>query len=161
MSFKASRIIVSVFKPKKSILITPASSITLPSYCVTSRSESFATATGIMSVKSFGAMIIPAACIPVPRTEPSSTMASFNTLPASVFVAAKYLRSSFTPSSSSPLRPSLSFKLLSPSIGAVKTRRSDMPGLSGTNFANTLASCKGKSNTRATSLILILAAMVP
>ena len=38
---------VSVFNPRKSILITPASSITFPSYCVTSNGESLEMATGI------------------------------------------------------------------------------------------------------------------
>ena len=47
------------------------------------------------------------------------------------------------------------------SIGAVNMRFREMPGLSGTNFAKVLACANGKSNTRATSLILILAAMVP
>ena len=41
--------------------MTPASSITLPSNWVTNKSESFATATGIKSVKSQGAIIKPAA----------------------------------------------------------------------------------------------------
>ena len=53
--------IESVFKPKKSILSTPASSITLPSICVTHKVESLAVATGIISVKSLGAIMIPAA----------------------------------------------------------------------------------------------------
>ncbi len=65
-----------VFKPKKSILITPASSITFPSICVTHKSESAAVVTGIKSVKSLGAMMIPAACVPVFLTLPSNLSAS-------------------------------------------------------------------------------------
>ena len=71
-----------VFKPKKSILITPAFSIIFPSYCVMSKSTSLLVATGINSLKSLGAIMIPAACIPVPLTEPSNISACRNTSPA-------------------------------------------------------------------------------
>jgi hypothetical protein len=77
------------FKPKKSILITPAFSMMLPSNCVISRFTSFTAQTGISSVRSLGAMMIPAAWIPVLRTEPSSFSASRSTCP--VHVIAVYL----------------------------------------------------------------------
>ena len=70
----------NVFNPRKSILITPAFSITLPSICVSHKLDSLEVATGMSSIKSFGAMIIPAACTPVLRTEPSSRSASCKTL---------------------------------------------------------------------------------
>ena len=79
IKFSASLMMVNVFKPRKSILITPASSMILPSNWVTNKSESLEVATGIISVKSCGAMIIPAAWIPVLRTDPSRTKASFKT----------------------------------------------------------------------------------
>ena len=41
--------------------------------------EAFATQTGINSIRSFGAIMIPAACMPVFRTEPSSLSASCST----------------------------------------------------------------------------------
>ena len=65
---------------------------------------------------------------------------------------------------SSDWYPSFSAKDLSPSFavnGACKQRPSSVPGLSGTNLANKLDSDNGKSITRATSFILLFAAIVP
>ena len=53
--------------------------MTDPSICVTHKVESFAVATGMISVKSLGAMMIPAAWMPVLRIEPSKRSASCNT----------------------------------------------------------------------------------
>ena len=76
---RASLIIDKVFKPKKSILISPVSSITEPSYCVTSIfspvSLSSAVLTGTQSVISSRQMIVPQACTPVLRTFPSNIFA--------------------------------------------------------------------------------------
>ena len=75
----ASLMIDNVFKPRKSILIRPVSSITAPSYCVTSIfspvSLSSAVLTGTQSVISSRQMMVPHACTPVPRTLPSSILA--------------------------------------------------------------------------------------
>ena len=152
-----------VFNPKKSILITPASSITDPSIWVTHKSESLAVATGIISVKSLGAIIIPAACIPVLRMEPSNFSASCNTnalKSVPLYISLNFLMLSM----SSAWYPSFSANDFSPSLavkGACKQRPNSVPGLSGTNFANKLDSDNGKSITRATSLILLFAAIVP
>ena len=155
---------VRVFSPRKSILITPASSITLPSIWVSHKWESLEVATGIRSVRSCGAMMMPAAWIPVLRTEPSSRSASCSTLPAGVSTCLYMSRSFFTLSSSSFPNPSFSSSDFSPSfafIGACNTRFNSIPGLSGTSLASALDSARGRSITRATSLILIFAAMVP
>ena len=75
----ASLMIERVFSPKKSILISPVSSITEPSYCVTSIfspvSLSSAVETGTQSVMSSRQMIVPQAWTPVLRTLPSSILA--------------------------------------------------------------------------------------
>ena len=152
---------VRVLRPKKSILITPASSITEPSYCVSRSSESFTVATGIISVRSEGAMMIPAACTPVPRTEPSSTIASRRTILSAVPSASRNSRRRFTFSRSSPVKPSLSAREPYPFMGAVSTRLSEIPGLSGTSLAMALDCSSGRSSTRETSFIDILAAIVP
>ena len=70
-----------VLRPKKSILMRPVSSMTLPSYCVTSSfspvSLSSAMLMGTWSVMSSRQMIVPQACTPVLRTLPSSIFAYF------------------------------------------------------------------------------------
>ena len=71
----------SVFSPRKSILISPVSSITFPSYCVTMvfslESELLSTAvlTYTQSVMSSRHIMTPQACTPVLRTVPSSSRA--------------------------------------------------------------------------------------
>ena len=122
-----------------------------------------AVATGIISVKSLGAIMIPAACIPVLRIEPSKRSASCKTA-ARKSLPLYISRNFFTLSISSGWYPSLSAKDFSPSFtvkGACKHRFNSVPGLSGTSLASKLDSDKGKSITRATSLILLFAAMVP
>ena len=68
-----------VFNPRKSILIKPVSSITEPSYWVTSIfspvSLSSAVLTGTQSVISSLHIIVPHACTPVLRTFPSNILA--------------------------------------------------------------------------------------
>ena len=75
----ASLIIERVFKPKKSILINPVSSMTEPSYWVTNIfspvSLSSAVLTGTQSVISSRQIIVPQACTPVLRTLPSNILA--------------------------------------------------------------------------------------
>ena len=66
---------VRVFKPKKSILSSPADSTTLLSNWVTSISESLAVAIGTCSRISDGVMITPQACTPRLRIDPSMTRA--------------------------------------------------------------------------------------
>ena len=76
----ASLRIDRVFSPKKSIFISPVSSITLPSYCVHSSflpgfSLSSAVDTGTQSLMASRQMIVPQAWMPVLRTLPSSILA--------------------------------------------------------------------------------------
>ena len=75
----ASFITESVLSPKKSIFMRPVSSMTLPSYWVTSIfspvSLSSAMLIGTGSVMSSRQMIVPQACTPVLRTLPSSIFA--------------------------------------------------------------------------------------
>ncbi len=160
MSTNAFLMMLSVFNPRKSILITPASSITLPSICVSHSSESFEVQTGIKSVKSFGAMIIPAAWIPVLRTEPSRISASCK-MRAGRSSPLYTCLSFFTVSSSSGPNASFSLKLFSPVKGACNTLFNDTPGRSGTNLDKARLSGNGRSITRATSAMLDLAAIVP
>ena len=117
----------------------------------------------MMFFKSSGAMMIPAACKPVLRTEPSNRAASFNTC-ACRLSPFNISRSFFTFSKSSPPMSSFSCKLFSPSFfvnGANSILFRFVPALSGTSLASILLSANGRSSTRATSFILILAAIVP
>ncbi len=79
MSASASSRIVSVLRPRKSILNRPKSSIYLPSYCVTTASAAPLLPrwieTGTYWLTSPGAMMTPAAWTPVCRAEPSRTVA--------------------------------------------------------------------------------------
>ena len=68
---------VSVFKPRKSILSSPASSTTELSNWVTKKSESFALVIGTNSEISLGVIITPHAWIPVFLKEPSKRLACF------------------------------------------------------------------------------------
>ncbi len=142
----ASIMIDRVFRPRKSILIMPVSSITLPSYCVTSTlepSESVAVDTGTQSVMSSRPIITPHACTPVLRTFPSSCWAKSITSRTSGLGLSASAANSLT-----NLRQFL--KLTLPS-GI----------LSGTRRARRLASGNGSSMTFATSFMAILVAMVP
>ncbi len=160
---RAFLMIVSVLRPRKSIFITPASSIMLPSICVTHRSDSFDVHTGISVVRSVGAMMIPAAWIPVFLTEPSRRSAVLSTSPSRVGPLYRS-RIFLTVSISSAPSPSFSSSDCSPSftvIGAFNTLLSVMPSLSGISFASAFDSGSGRSSVRATSLMLIFAAIVP
>ena len=157
---------LSVFNPRKSIFITPASSIEPPSICVSQSSDSFEVATGNKSVKSFGAMMMADAWIPVFLTDPSRISASCNILLCKVSPAYRS-RNFFTFSISSPCNCSFSSKDFSPFFaslvvkGACNKRFKFIPGRSGTSFEIALLSAIGKSITLATSAILDLAAIVP
>ena len=70
----------SVFRPRKSILISPVDSMTCPSYCVqlvfvSLKSGSSAVLTGTQSEIGSRQMMKPQAWMPVPRTVPSSILA--------------------------------------------------------------------------------------
>ena len=143
----ASLIIDNVFNPRKSILINPVSSITEPSYWVTSIfspvSLSSAVLTGTQSVMSSRQIIVPQACTPVPRTLPSSILA--------------YLRVSRTNGSDDA-----SAACSSGTYSMAFRRFSFLSGiLSGTSFARRSDSERGSFCTRATSLIASLVAIVP
>ena len=118
MRIKAVFRILKVLSPKKSIFITPASSIEPPSICVNHNSDSFEEATGKRSVKSFGAIIIADACIPVFLTDPSRISASckivlFKSVP--LYIS----RSCFTFSISSGNNCSFSSNDFSPSLASL------------------------------------------
>ena len=137
-----------VFKPKKSILISPVSSMTEPSYWVTSISSpvslSFAVLTGTTSEISYRPMMTPQAWTPVLRTFPSSICAYFS---VSRTNGSGPVAASFNSGTYSIASFSLNFF---------------MSGiLSGTNFAKRFASARGTFCTRATSLMADFVAIVP
>ena len=143
----ASLIMDKVFSPKKSIFIKPVSSMTEPSYWVTNIfspvSLSSAVLTGTQSVMSSLQMMVPHAWTPVPRTLPSNIWAYF-----------KVSRTKGSGDASAACNSgtySMAFARLSFLLGI----------LSGTSFAKRSASAKGSFCTRATSLMAILAAIVP
>ena len=143
----ASFIIDNVFSPRKSILINPVSSITEPSYWVTSIfspvSLSSAVLTGTQSVISSRQIIVPQACTPVPRTFPSSILA--------------YFIVSLTKGSGDA-----SAACNSGTYSMAFFRFSFLSGiLSGTNLAKRSDSASGSFWTRATSLIASFVAIVP
>ncbi len=74
ISFTASLITVSVFKPRKSNLTSPASSTSSFANCVTS-SPFCPRQRGTYSQSGFSPMTTPAACMPVERVSPSSARA--------------------------------------------------------------------------------------
>ena len=136
-----------VFSPRKSILINPVSSITEPSYWVTSIfspvSLSSAVLTGTQSVISSRQIIVPQACTPVPRTFPSSILA--------------YLIVSRTKGSEEA-----SAACNSGTYSIALRRFSFLSGiLSGTSLARRSDSERGSFCTRATSLIASFVAIVP
>ena len=115
-------------------------------------SESLASATGTKLVISSGVMITPQACIPVFLTEPSRTLALFMVWASKSTPSAKF-RSSFIFSTSSDLNLSLSCASVFPKIL--------FSLVFGISFAILSASCNGKSNTLAVSLMDDFAAIVP
>ncbi len=143
----ASLIMDKVFSPRKSILISPVSSMTDPSYWVTSIfspvSLSSAVLTGTQSVISSRQIIVPHACTPVPRTLPSSILA--------------YLSVSLTNGSGDT-----SAACNSGTYSMAFRKFNFLSGiLSGTNFARRSDSERGSFCTRATSLIANFVAIVP
>ena len=113
-----------------------------------------ATATGIKLVIFSGVIITPQACVPTFLTEPSKANAWFMVCASISDPSAKF-RISLTNNLSS-LRRALIFEILFSSSPKIVANL-----VFGTNFEILSASCKGKSNTRAVSLIEDLAAMVP
>ena len=143
----ASLMIDNVFKPRKSILISPVSSITEPSYWVTSISSpvslSSAVLTGTQSVISSRQIIVPQACTPVPRTLPSSILAYFSVSRTNGSDEASAACNSGT--------YAIAFGKFSFLSGI----------LSGTSLAKRSDSERGSFCTRATSLIANFVAIVP
>ena len=144
----ASLMMDKVFSPKKSILIKPVSSITEPSYWVTSIfspvSLSSAVLTGTQSVMSSRQMMVPQACTPVLRTLPSSILA--------YFMVSRKIGSVETSASCNSGISSMAFdKFIFFPLGSLSPmalhKRSD--------------SDKGSFCTRATSLMANLVAIVP
>ncbi len=151
MFLTASMIIDRVFKPRKSILISPVSSITRPSYWVTSSfpsSLSTAVLTGTQSEILSRHMITPQACTPVPRTLPSSFSAYFSVSRISGFGFC-----------CSALNSGTSFRQL------VRFILASLPFTSGiclgSSFTSLSLSGIGSPSTRATSFKAILVAIVP
>ena len=140
MRAKESLMILKVFRPRKSILSIPTLSTTEPSYWVTKRSEFLSDLTGMYCIKSSGAMIMPAAWIPVCRAEPSKISAKASTFPSGE------VRSFFRSASSGT---------------SAKAWDRVVPGFSGTSLAIWLDLSKGNPNTRATSRMADLAPMLP
>ena len=143
----ASLMMDKVFSPRKSILISPVSSMTEPSYWVTSIfspvSLSSAVLTGTQSVMSSRQIIVPQACTPVPRTLPSSILA--------YFIVSRTSGSGEASAACNSGTYAIAFGRLSFLSGI----------LSGTSLHRRSDSLKGSFCTRATSLIAILVAIVP
>ena len=74
--FKVWVMMSKVFKPRKSIFSSPASSTSEPSYCTTMVSEFLEVANGMQSNRLSRPMMTPQACTPVPRSVPSSFKAN-------------------------------------------------------------------------------------
>ena len=130
----------SVRSPRKSILIKPMGSTKCPSYCVVIRLSPSVGMMGMWSVSGSRLMRIPQAWMPVCRTEPSSVSANWMVLAISGFCECfSFSRSGFSSYAF--------FKVIF--------------GVSGTILARRLASESSSFSTRATSLIAILAAMLP
>ena len=143
----ASLMIDRVLSPRKSILIRPVSSITDPSYCVTSIfspvSLSSAALTGTQSVMSSRQMIVPHACTPVLRTLPSSILAY---LIVSLRMGSDDCSAAFN----------------SGTYSMALTRLTFLSGMrSGTSLHKRSDSLSGSFCTRATSFRAIFVAMVP
>ena len=144
-SFRMER----VLSPRKSILMSPVSSITCPSYCVQSSlcpgsALSSAVDTGTQSLISSRQMMVPQACMPVLRTVPSSILAYLMVL--------RSLGSSDTSACRSSATVLMAFSrfIFSPSGSR-----------SGMALQSRLDISRGSRSTRATSLMEFLVAMVP
>ena len=150
MLVNASLMIERVFNPRKSILISPVSSMTDPSYWVTSSfspvSLSSAVLTGTQSVISSRQIIVPQACTPVPLTLPSSIWAYFIVL---------RVRSSSQAARKSGTAAMQFFIFILGDLPLTSGRRSGM------SLVRRIDSERGNSSTRATSLMAILVAIVP
>ena len=148
----ASFMIERVFKPKKSIFINPVSSITEPSYWVTSIfspvSLSSAVLTGTQSVISSRPMITPHACTPVPRTLPSSIWAYF-------MVSRINMSGDSHACCNSGTAAIQFFKLI---LGELPLTSGSLSGMS---FVSLSDSDRDTFCTRATSLMDIFVAIVP
>ena len=148
----ASLIIDSVFNPRKSIFINPVSSITEPSYWVTSIfspvSLSSAVLTGTQSVISSRQIIVPQAWTPVPRTFPSSIRAYFIVSRINIFSDSQACCNSGTAAIQF-------FRLILGDLPSISGN------LSGISFVRRSDSERGNFSTLATSLIAILVAIVP
>ncbi|CCY64957.1 uncharacterized protein BN467_01693 [Prevotella sp. CAG:1124] len=144
----ASLSIDKVLSPRKSIFISPVSSITLPSYCVQSSlwpvSLSSAVDTGTQSLIGSLHMIVPQAWIPVFLTFPSSILAYSMVSCRRGSVDASASRSSLT-----HLMAFVRF-IFRPS-----------GSLSGMALHSLFDSSRGSFSTRATSLMASLVAIVP
>ena len=133
-------IIVSVFKPKKSIFNIPTCSTNEPSYCVINNSQSFSAFTGRQFINLSGAIITPQACIPVCLLQPSKTDAFSNILCSNEF--------------------SLSYNSFNSGINGIDSNNVGAGIFHGINLVILLACSKGIPNTLATSLIATFAAIV-
>ena len=150
--FTVSRITDKVFKPRKSIFNKPALSTTELSNWVTYKSLSLAVEIGTNWVISSGVIITPHAWVPTFLREPSKTFAWLIVCPVSEFSFAIFFISLIL-TISSVLKLSLSSLSVSEKIW--------LNFILGTSLAILSASGRGKSRTRAVSLIDDLAAIVP
>ena len=143
---------VKVFKPKKSIFNSPASSATALSNCVQAMLLSLAVATGTKLVMSSGVMITPQAWMPVLRTLPSKTLAVCKVCPSRVGCWLMALSCWIW---AKPSLRTFSLRALSSRLNIF------FKEMSGTSLAKRSASPKGNSITRAVSRMDDFAAMVP
>ena len=138
----------SVFSPRKSILISPVDSMTEPSYCVTSMLSPVALSSAVLrgttSLMSIFPMIIPQAWTPVLRMLPSSIWAYFSVSCSRGSGLSEAFLSSSTYSMESAM--------LTPFLSGI---------LSGMSLVRRSLSFRGSFCTRATSLMALLAAIVP
>ena len=145
----ASFMIESVFRPRKSILIRPVDSITWPSYWVQRNLcpgsfLSSATETGTQSLILSRQIMNPQACMPVPRTVPSS-----------IFAYSMVLCSFGSGLASASRSSGIHFMALPRFIFKPSGN------LSGISLQSQFAFSRGSFSTRATSLIEFFVAMVP
>ena len=148
MLSRASLIIDRVLSPRKSILIRPVDSITEPSYWVTSILSpvvlSSAVLSGTTSLISIFPMMIPQACTPVLRMFPSRIRAYFSVSLTKRSELSEACLSSGTCSMAASMETFLTLGILS-----------------GMSLASRSLSARGSFWTRATSLMALLAAIVP
>ena len=137
-----------VLSPRKSILIRPVDSMTEPSYCVTSMLSPVALSSAVLkgttSLISIFPMMIPQACTPVLRIFPSSICAYFSVSWSRGSGLREACLSSGTYSREAPMVTFFTLGILS-----------------GMSFVRRSLSERGRRWTRATSLMALLAAIVP